>query len=65
MPLRPCPNCDAAAPRFLEESSKEATVWYYRCAACGHVWSIQKQDGQTLTHVTPMPAELPPQEVAE
>ena len=44
MPIRPCPRCSHPTPRMLEECSKDAFVYYYRCGACGNVWSIQKQD---------------------
>jgi uncharacterized Zn finger protein len=55
MPLRPCPVCKAETPRLLSESSKDLLVWYYRCAVCGHVWSVEKLDGKTIRHVTPLP----------
>ena len=36
-----CPTC-AKAGRHLSESSENAHVDYYRCDACGHVWTISK-----------------------
>ena len=31
-----------------------ATVNYYRCEGCGHVWTTSKKDGSIVTHVTPL-----------
>lgn len=42
MPLRPCPACKQPAPRFMKEISETALVNYYRCGACGHVFSVAK-----------------------
>jgi hypothetical protein len=55
VPIRPCPACQAGTPRLLDETSKYAFVWYYRCLVCGHVWSVEKRDGTTIRHVTPLP----------
>jgi hypothetical protein len=44
MPIRPCPKCHSTTPRFLEDTSKEAFVWYYRCQSCGHVWIVPKDN---------------------
>jgi len=44
MPTRPCPDCRATAPRFLPGSSAYSWVNYYRCDACGHVFSIDVND---------------------
>jgi len=52
MPFRPCPNCAAHSPRLLESASKDAFVWYVRCEACGHVWSVSKDANQTVRDVT-------------
>lgn len=41
MPHRVCPTCRAPG-RLLEAASKDATVEYYRCDACGHVWNHDK-----------------------
>ena len=43
MPVRRCPKCKEPG-RLLDNASKEAIVYYYRCDACGHVWSHQKRD---------------------
>jgi len=38
---RPCPICDRPG-RFLAGPSEGASVDYYRCDPCGHVWSHDK-----------------------
>jgi len=47
MPQRPCPTCSALTPRFLPVSSDHAISSYYRCDACGSVWTYPK--GQELS----------------
>ena len=39
-----CPKC-LRDGRHLAASSENATVDYYRCDWCGHVWSISKKQG--------------------
>ena len=39
----PCPQC-ARSGQLLKASSLRSTVDYYRCEACGHVWSHKKSD---------------------
>lgn len=39
----PCPNCSSDATRWLESTSKEAYVDYFRCDACGSVWNTPKK----------------------
>ena len=51
MPIRPCPACGAKTPQLLEEPSNYASVWYFRCDTCGHVWAIEKDTGRTH-HIT-------------
>ncbi len=45
----------------MEDISREARVWYYRCTACGHVWNVPKDppDGpiQDVTLRTPQNAK--------
>ena len=56
MPLRSCPECQRPAPRYLEGSSANASVDYYRCEACGHVFHIPKgQPDASPTSVTLAP----------
>jgi uncharacterized Zn finger protein len=53
MPNRPCPNCGADTKRRLDFSD-EQRVNYYRCPACGHVWTTAKDDSGPIYHVTPL-----------
>ena len=59
MPIQPCPACGAKTPRHMDEASRDAFVYYYRCDNCGHVWTINKQDPSRVTHVTPLPDAKP------
>jgi uncharacterized Zn finger protein len=54
----PCPNCASDTGRWLEGSSKDAYVDYYRCGECGHVWNTPKTifKGQ---EVNPTPVAVP------
>jgi uncharacterized Zn finger protein len=38
-----CPSCSVNRGRWLEGSSKDAYVDYFRCDSCGHVWNIPKK----------------------
>ena len=58
MPIRPCPNCETQTARQMGDVSY--AVWYYRCEACGHVWTIDKHDDSKVTHVTPLGATRKP-----
>jgi hypothetical protein len=40
---RICPQCEQPG-RLLEAASQNAWVIYYRCDACRHVWSYDKED---------------------
>lgn len=40
---RPCPKCGRDG-NFLEASSRNACVSYYRCAVCHHVWCYNNAD---------------------
>jgi hypothetical protein len=62
MPIRPCPQCRALAPRLLEEPSKDAIVWYYRCTSCGHVWTVSKDGKETVRDVTTRTPPAPPKD---
>jgi len=56
MPIESCPACEhPTPPRNLEEASKDATVNYYRCGKCGHIWTVSKDGRGTVHHVTPLP----------
>jgi uncharacterized Zn finger protein len=52
MPSRTCPKCRAGAPRLLAVLSEISTVNYYRCDACGHVWTVSKDGRRLVSNVT-------------
>jgi hypothetical protein len=54
MPTLPCPACKALTPRLLDAPSQYAAVNYYRCPACGHVWTVAKDDSNRIEHITPL-----------
>ena len=58
MLFQACPVCGRQAPLQLEESSKQARLYYYRCG-CGHIWTTSKKDGSFVRHVTPLPKKPP------
>ena len=43
MPIYLCPNC-ARKGNSLTDTSTYAAVNYFRCNACGHVWTLSKTD---------------------
>jgi uncharacterized Zn finger protein len=49
MPVKLCPHCGAPTARLLTGVSTEAIVNYYRCLACGHVWTVPKDDPDAPT----------------
>ena len=50
---RPCPRCRKDG-RFLDASSANALVDYYRCDYCGTVWALDQDDPtKPPRHVTP------------
>ncbi len=59
MPVRPCPSCGVETPRKLDAVSDHAHVNYYRCPACGHVWTTTKDGAVILSHVTVAPSGDP------
>ena len=62
MPVLPCPNCKADTPRELQ-ASNFATVNYYRCDECGHVWTTDKRTNAILEHITPLRPKKKPEQV--
>jgi hypothetical protein len=42
MPTRPCPHCHQSTPRFLPFCSELSVSNFYRCDACGYVFSVEK-----------------------
>jgi rubredoxin len=57
MPILSCPACGVPTPRLVKAPSHLANVNYYRCSACGHVWTVAKNNPDVLTHVTPLPQQ--------
>lgn len=53
MPVLMCPSCDNRHLVKLETSSY-TYVDYYRCEACGHVWTADKKTNELVNHVTPL-----------
>ena len=45
--------------RKLDAPSEYATVKYYRCGQCGHVWTTAKGDSGKVTHITDLPTKKP------
>ena len=54
MPGQLCPACTRPAPRLIESTSKIAPVDYYECVFCSHIWTASKENGEVLSHVTPL-----------
>jgi transposase-like protein len=54
MPNQPCPHCSADTPRLVEAPSQVASVNYYRCPQCGHVWTVAKDGSGKSEHITPI-----------
>jgi len=54
VPTLSCPNCGTMTPRRLAHSSDGANVNYYKCASCGHVWTVDKRNPDVVRHVTPL-----------
>src|SRR5262245_16225597 len=53
MPVRTCPQCQRPG-RLLEATSHVSSVEYFRCDACGHVWTYDKRN-----------PDAPPRDVTE
>ena len=49
-----CPACSRSQGRILPFLSHDASVNYYRCVSCGHVWNVDKNDDSCVRHVTPL-----------
>ena len=58
MPESPCPIC-VKAGRVLESSTENSSVTYYRCDYCGHVWSHEKSDPDSLAKAVTDPPKPP------
>lgn len=58
MPSRICLPWKPQPIHVLQETSKQASVWYCRCERYGHVWTVNKWDpGALIEHVTISPIQ--------
>jgi hypothetical protein len=64
MPVQPCPRCGQSVPRWLEASSRDAWVNYYRCDQCGHVWAVAKPGKPDPNTLKLPPGETPPRDLS-
>ena len=53
MPTLPCPSCYRPA-ELVNGVNTDRFDDFYRCEACGHVWTTSKDGTITLRHVTPL-----------
>jgi hypothetical protein len=49
-----CPVCGRETPP-LPQLSNTSMVFYYRCDACRHIWTVDKDGSGNVNHVTPLP----------
>ena len=55
-----CPACPSQTlPKFLVDLSRGASVNYWHCQDCQHIWMASKDGQVVIRHVTPLP-ERPP-----
>jgi len=47
-----CPNCHSHAVALLPMSL--ATVEYFSCQTCQHIWNLPKGRDEPVQHVTPL-----------
>jgi uncharacterized Zn finger protein len=57
--IRPGPTCGEQTPRLLEDASKDAYVYYYRCEHCGTVWNRPKHAEEPIRIVMTYPPRTP------
>jgi hypothetical protein len=57
MPVRPCPTCAQPTAPSLDTAIAVASLRYYRCAYCGHVWHTPK-DNPDAEPTTVMPGRV-------
>jgi len=55
-----CPSCNGPTARQLTEASKIASVNYYMCLLCSHVWTTDKSTGVIVKQLTPLHRTTPP-----
>ena len=44
-PQSRCMRCGGSSTHHLDKASQYASVDYYRCDQCGHVWVVEKARG--------------------
>ena len=50
-PFVTCPSCHADTVNVVEFTSAIAVVWYLRCTACAHLWTVDKDASGTRPRV--------------
>jgi len=53
-----CPACDRETPP-LSQLSEASLVFYFRCDACRHIWTVDKDGSGHINHVTPLLPRAP------
>jgi hypothetical protein len=48
-----CPVCGRETPALPHLSGDGSYVFYFRCDACRHIWTVNKASGH-INHVTPL-----------
>ena len=48
-----CPACGQPKARHLDGVSKDATVDFFDCGFCHHLWATDKHDPSKVRHLTP------------
>jgi transposase-like protein len=56
-----CPRCESARACRLADSSDQASVVYYRCEDCAHIWTVERAPSHAVRNVTRLdePRPLP------
>jgi hypothetical protein len=54
MPVTYCPRCESARIRKLQVLGAFNDADYYRCDQCAHIWTVDRDSGEIIHHVTPM-----------
>ena len=55
----PCPSCGKSEARHLDGVSQDATVDFFDCRTCHHLWAVDKRDPSKVRHLTPLPPVRP------
>ena len=48
-----CPACGQRSSWHLDGVSKDATVDFFDCGTCHHLWAVDKRNQSKVRHVTP------------